>query len=308
MNYLHSPVMVNEVIEYLIDDRTRYFLDCTAGEGGHSAEILKRFPAVTVFALDRDKEILEIARNRLSIFHDRFKAFNSNFINISLKDLNLEKPSIDSALMDLGISFYHYKNSTRGFSFSSSEKLNMTLDEESIDVYEIINNYNKDQLADIFFKYGEERFSRRIAGKIVKQRETKSIETSSELASIIASAVPYKSMSKRIHPATKCFQALRIFANKELENIKTGIPNILSLLKNGGKLGVITFHSLEDRTVKEIFKDLSKSCICPPGAPVCICNKKKEIELLSKALKPSMEEIKKNAASRSAKFRVVEKI
>lgn len=300
--------MINEVIEYLVDDNTRYFLDCTTGEGGHTAEILRRFPAVTVFGLDRDSEILEIARNRLSIFPDRFKAYNINFTNISLNDLNLEKPVIDSALMDLGISFYHYKKSNRGFSFSNKENLNMTLDEESLNVYDIINNYNESQLVDIFFKYGEEKFSRRIAAKIVRHRENKPIETSDELATIIASAVPYKSMSKRIHPATKCFQALRIYSNNEIENIKKGIPNVLSLLKNGGKLGVITFHSLEDRTVKEIFRFMNKSCICPPESPICICNKKKEIELLSKALKPSDEEVKKNAASRSAKFRVVEKI
>jgi len=300
--------MINEVIDYLVDEKTRYFLDCTTGEGGHTAEILRRFPAVTVFCLDRDKEILEIARNRLSILHDRFKAFNINFTNISLNDLNLEKPVIDSALMDMGISFYHYKKSNKGFSFSNKENLNMMLDEESIDVYDIINNYNESQLADIFFKYGEEKFSRRIAGRIVKYRENKPVETSDELASIIASAVPYKVMSKKIHPATKCFQALRIYSNNEIENIKKGIPNVLSLIKNGGKLGVITFHSLEDRTVKEIFRFLNKSCICPPEAPICTCNKKKEIELLSKALKPSEEEVKKNAASRSAKLRVVEKL
>lgn len=309
MNYLHSPVLLNEVISYLVDENSSFFIDCTVGEGGHSEEILRRFNAITVYALDRDKEILEVAKSRLSIFRDRFKPFNINFKDISLKKLGLDKPIFDAALMDLGISVYHYKKSMRGFSFASEEKLDMTLDNESINVFDIVNNFTEEELLDIFYKYGEEKFSKFIIRNIINARETKKITTSKELADIIKEAIPVRFRSKNIHPATKCFQALRIFANNEIENIKKGIPNVLSLLKTGGKLGVITFHSIEDRTVKEIFKKMESSCICPKEVPVCVCGKKREVNILTKkGVQPTLEEIKNNAPSRSAKLRVVEKL
>lgn len=309
MNYLHSPVLLNEVIHWLIDEKSHFFLDCTVGEGGHSEEILRRFDAITVFGLDRDKEILEVAKSRLSIFQTRFKAFNLNFNEISFEKLDIKEPIFDAALMDLGISMYHYKKSERGFTFEKDEKLSMKLDNESYDVYDIVNNFSLEELIKIFLDYGEERFAKRIAKNITLKRKYSPITTTKQLAQIIEEAIPAKFRHRKIHPATKCFQALRIFANNELENIKTGVPKVLSFLKTGGKLGVITFHSLEDRIVKETFKYLSQDCICAPGVPVCTCGKKKEIEILTKKpVKPTLEEIKSNVSSRSAKLRVVKKL
>jgi 16S rRNA (cytosine1402-N4)-methyltransferase len=184
----------------------------------------------------------------------------------------------------------------------------MRLDGNGTSAYDIINGFSYDELKEIFFKYGEEKFSREISRVIVKKRQEKKIEYTDELATIITGAIPMKFRSRKINPATKIFQALRIVANDELENIKKGIPEVLALLKPGGKLGVITFHSVEDRTVKGIFAFLAKDCICPPKMPVCVCEKKKEINLLSKAIKPSLEEQRVNPSSRSAKLRIVEKI
>ncbi len=300
--------MVNEIIHYLIRENDKIFLDCTIGEGGHSEAILTRFSGITIYGVDRDAEILKAARNRLSIFQNRIHLLNLNFKDLELSKLKKGGDLFDSALIDLGISLYHYKNSKRGFSFSQKEKLDMRLDEESINVYDIVNTYSQENLSNIFFKYGEERFSRKIAGKIVKAREINKIEYSDQLAEIIAGAIPMKFRKKKIHPATKCFQALRIFANNELENIKIGLPAVLSLIKKGGRLGVITFHSIEDRIVKNIFSDLYKDCICPPEAPICTCGKKREIKWIAKVIKPSNEEIDENPASRSAKLRVIEKL
>ena len=300
--------MVEELTYYLIKKSDKLFLDCTLGEGGHSEEILTRFSSIIVYGLDRDAKILEIAKNRLSIFQNRIHCLNLNFKDASLSKIKKGGDLFDSALIDLGISMYHYKESKLGFSFSQKERLNMRLDEESINVYDIINTFSEKELSDIFFKYGEERFSKKIANKIVNERKKYQIEYSDQLADIIAGTIPRKFWKKNFHPATRCFQALRIFANNEFENIKTGIPNILSLIKKGGRLGVITFHSLEDRIVKNIFKDLYKDCICPKEAPICTCGKKREINWIVKMITPSLKEISKNPSSRSSKLRIVEKI
>ena len=300
--------MVKELNYYLIRTNDKLFLDCTIGEGGHSEEILTRFPSIVVYGLDRDAKILKIARNRLSIFHNRIHLIKLNFKDVSLFKIKKGGELFDSALIDLGISIYHYKESKRGFSFSRREKLDMRLDEDSINVYDIINTYSEKELSDIFFKYGEERFSRKIANKIVKDREKCQIEFSDQLAGIIADSIPRKFWKKNFHPATKCFQALRIFANDELENIKIGIPSVFSLIKKGGRLGVITFHSIEDRIVKNIFNDLYKDCICPKEAPICTCGKKREINWVARIISPSKEEIERNPSSRSSKLRIVEKI
>jgi 16S rRNA (cytosine1402-N4)-methyltransferase len=300
--------MVNEVTNYLIRKSDKLFLDCTIGEGGHSEEILTRFSSIVLYGLDRDAKILKIARNRLSIFQNRIHLLNLNFKDVSLSKINKGGELFNSALIDLGISMFHYKNSKRGFSFSQREKLDMRLDEESINVYDIVNSFSEKELSDIFFKYGEERFSRKIANKIVVDRVKYKIEYSNQLAEIIAGAIPRKFWKKNIHPATKCFQALRIYANNELENIKIGIPKVLSVIKKGGRLGVITFHSLEDRLVKNIFNELYKDCICPKEAPICTCGKKREINWILRKISPSKEEIDKNPSSRSSKLRIVEKV
>ncbi|HOV14150.1 MAG TPA: 16S rRNA (cytosine(1402)-N(4))-methyltransferase RsmH [Spirochaetota bacterium] len=305
--YVHSPVMKDEIIKSLLGEKDILFLDCTVGEGGHSEAVLNKFSNIRVIGVDRDSEILEVAKTRLSSYGTRFTPLNVNFKNLDFKkDLNEQK--IDSALIDLGISVYHYKSSMRGFSFSQREKLNMKLDNEAISVYDIINSYSYETLVKIFFEYSEERFSREIVKKIIKEREIKTIEFTDDLANIIVSAIPPKFRGGKIHPATKIFQALRIEANRELDNIKEGIPKVISLLKNGGKLGVITFHSIEDRIVKNIFKFMELDCICPPRFPKCICDKKRSVNILGKAIIANEEEIRNNPPSRSAKLRIVEKV
>lgn len=308
MNYVHSPIFVQQILEKLILGEDRFFLDCTTGEGGHSEAILNTFKDIVVHGIDRDEKILKIAGQRLSRFGNRFIGHNLNFTDVPTLHNDHNELHFDAALIDLGISVFHYKKSGRGFSFREHEPLDMRLDGTGTSVFDIVNTYPEKELVTLFFTYGEERFSRLIARKIVQSRETKDIEYTDELARIIASAVPARFKGKKTHPATKVFQALRIESNNELENIKAGIPAVLSLLKPGGRLGVITFHSIEDRIVKKLFAYMNKECICPPELPVCCCDKKREVKLLTKALKPSEQEVADNPSARSAKLRIVEKL
>ena len=317
MNIVHSPVLLTEVMTYLVGEQDKLFLDCTVGEGGHSGAVLNKRSDITIVGLDRDSQILEIAKSRLEKFGSRFIPINCNFTSLSDKILSDENLThmlqkngggFDSVLIDLGISVFHYKVSKKGFSFSSEDVLDMRLSGEGISAYDVINGFSEKELADIFFKYGEERFSRVIAKNIIVQRENKMIKIAKDLSEIIETSIPKKFQNKKIHPATKCFQALRIYVNNEFENIEKGIPVILSLLKKGGRLGVITFHSLEDRIVKRIFADYYKDCVCPPNVPRCVCGKKREIDFVVKFVSPGAEEIKDNPPSRSAKLRVVEKL
>ncbi|OHD11417.1 MAG: 16S rRNA (cytosine(1402)-N(4))-methyltransferase [Spirochaetes bacterium GWD1_27_9] len=308
MNYVHSPVLLEEIIKNLVGEQDNLFLDCTVGEGGHSEAVLTRFPQIKVVGLDRDKEILQLAKERLSVFGERFNGVNLNFRDASKLNEIIDVGLFDCALVDLGVSVYHYKKSGRGFSFLEEEKLDMRLDSSGTSVSEIINNYSFEELRDIFFKCGEEKFSREIARKIVFLREKKLIESTKDLEEVVVSAIPPKFRNTKINPATKIFQALRIVANNEFENIEIGIPQILSLLKVGGKLGVITFHSLEDRIVKHLFNFMEKECICPPKIPKCVCGKKKLVKVIGKSITPTDEEIQKNPPSRSARLRIVEKV
>lgn len=295
-------------MKFLLGEKDLLFLDCTLGEGGHSEAVLNRFPQIKVIGIDRDREILEVAKKRLFVFNERFVPLNTNFKNLqSVKEV-LGNKKVDAALIDLGISNYHYKSSLRGFTFSQREKLDMRLDDEGISVYDIVNSYSYEDLVKIFFSYSEEKFSREIAKRIVKVREKESIRYTDELAEIIVNCIPHKFRGGKIHPATKIFQALRIEANSELENIKNGIPEVLSLIRSGGKLGVITFHSIEDRIVKDIFKYMEKDCICPPKFPKCVCTKRREVKIIDKPITACDDEIKENPPSRSAKLRIVEKV
>lgn len=308
MNYVHSPVLVEEVLTYLVGESDKLFLDCTIGEGGHSEAVLNRYKDVVVYGVDRDPDILGSARNRLSSFGNRFQFINSNFSLLKKDFFEQAGGGFDSALIDLGISVYHYKKSGKGFSLYEDEVLDMRLSNEGVSARDVVNGLSEKELTDIFFKFGEEKFSRIIARKIVEERSKAEITNSKKLAEIVAGAIPKKFHNKRIHPATKVFQAIRIYVNNEFENIEKGIPAVFSLLKRGGKLGVITFHSLEDRIVKNIFQEMSKSCECPPKFPVCVCNKVQTAKILGKALTPNDDEIKNNAPSRSARMRIVEKL
>ena len=255
MEILHYPVLHEPVLEYLAlsTDEEAVMIDCTTGEGGHSNLFLSRFPRLHVIGIDRDKEIQKKAIERLSIYGERFTPVNSWFDDY-LK--SAESSSADRILFDLGISTFHYEESRRGFSFRKDERLDMRLNENAtLSAATIVNTYAEEELADLIYRYGEERYSRRIARAFVEYREKKPIETSKEAEDIIFHAVPKEYRYGRISPATRTFQALRIEVNGELDRIKPSLLEAIRVLKSGGRLAVITFHSLEDRIVKWTFKE-----------------------------------------------------
>lgn len=291
MQYVHYSVMQNEVLSFLNPgDGEALLVDCTLGEGGHSNLFLQRYPKLHVIGLDRDCRIMEKAKNRLAPYGDRFQARNIWFDEFWK---NYDGPAVDYVLFDLGISVFHYEESGRGFSFKRREKLDMRLDlDGALDAAQVVNTYDEKSLADLIFNYGEERYSRRIAAAICNYRQTKQIEYTDELADIIWDAVPNEYRHRRIHPATKTFQALRIEINGELDRIEPALEGAVKALKSGGRIAVITFHSLEDRPVKWFFK-----------------NHEGILEILTKKpLEPTQEECEANPPSRSAKLRVVEKL
>mgnify|MGYP002515405038 CR=1 FL=1 len=296
MQILHYPVMHEEVLSSLPleQDKNTILIDCTTGEGGHTSLFLSKYPNLTVIGLDRDKEIQKKAIERLKPFSNRFIPVNTWF------DTYLEEAESESAnaiLFDLGISMFHYEESMRGFSFRKDEKLDMRLDSsQSLSAKTIVNEYPEIELANVIYRYGEERYSRRIARAIVEARKDSKIESSEVLASIVFSAVPKEYRYGRIHPATRTFQALRIEVNKELDRISPALDNAIRVLKPGGRVAVITFHSLEDRIVKWFFKDEEKKS----DSRIRILTKKPIV--------PGEKECIENAPSRSAKLRVVEKV
>ena len=309
MDIVHYSVLKEEVCEYLQPSSPNQLLiDGTMGEGGHSEMFLTRFSDLNVIGLDADKDIQKIAQKRLKPFGERV-GFRHTWFNDYFKNYT-EDSAPDRILLDLGISVFHYEKSGAGFSFSKDEKLDMRLNrEEGLSAEDIVNDYNEKDLADLIYKYGEERLSRRIASAICRERSMARITSSLKLAEIIKSSVPSSYRYGRIHPATRTFQAIRIAVNSELNRLDDVIKDALNVLKIGGRLGIITFHSLEDRAVKIFFREMNKKCICPPEFPVCKCGGVQIVNLLTrKPVIPTEEEIKINPPSRSAKFRVVEKI
>lgn len=309
MKTVHTSVMLEEVLAYLAPTgEESLFLDCTLGEGGHTEAFLTRFPHLRALGLDADGDILSRARRRLSPFGDRFQGINGWFDQVLRSFPLTERP--DRILLDLGISTYHYSRSGRGFSFRADEPLDMRLSTDAGEsAAEILARREEKELARIFFEFGEERYSRRIARAVVLRRKKKPIRTARDLAGLIWNAVPEGYRRGRIHPATRSFQALRIAVNRELERLEAALPAALELLPPGGRLGVIAFHSLEDRRVKVFFREKSGGCSCPPEIPVCVCGAHKEVEILTRrAVKPGRRECEANPPSRSARFRVVEKV
>ncbi len=290
MQYVHCPVMKDEVLQYLVPKREKAIMvDCTLGEGGHSFLFLSEYPALKVIGLDRDDAIRAKAINRLSGFGDRFEAKATWFDDFWK---NYDGPKVDLVLFDLGISVFHYEESGRGFSFRKSEDLDMRLNaNEGFSAKDVVNTYAEEDLANVIYNYGEERYSRRISKAICEYRKQKTIEKTDELAEVIYNAVPGEYRHRRIHPATKTFQALRIEVNGELDRIESSLENAIRALVPGGRLAVITFHSLEDRPVKWFFKRHTD-----------------QVEILTKKpIVPTEEECRTNSPSRSAKLRVVEK-
>ncbi|MDC7228552.1 MAG: 16S rRNA (cytosine(1402)-N(4))-methyltransferase RsmH [Spirochaetales bacterium] len=310
MDIVHYSVLKEEVYSYLKPSQDdKLMIDCTLGEGGHSELFLSRCPWLNLVGLDADSKIMTVAEKRLESYGSRVRLFNQWF-NMFFKQYPLGDERPDLILFDLGISIFHYEKSGRGFSFLRDEPLDMRLAPElEISAADIVNEYPESEIADLIYQFGEERYSRRFARAIISERKTARIETTDKLAALIKSASPPDYRRGRIHPATRTFQALRIAVNGELARLDSVLANALRILKPGGRMGVITFHSLEDRMVKHFFKDMNKACICPPEQPICNCNGRKIVEILTKKpVIPTEQEISMNAPSRSSKLRVVKKI
>ena len=300
----HVPVMLNECIEGLNIKPDGTYADCTAGGGGHSEAIIKRLESGRLIAVDQDMTAIETVRNRLAPYGDKLTLVHSNF---SEAEKIFDGIGLDGVLIDLGVSSYQLDTPERGFSYMNDAPLDMRMDTgRSTSAYDIVNGYGERELADIIFKWGEERFSRQIAANIVASRP---VNTTLELAEIVKRSMPKAARDGGHHPAKRTFQAIRIEVNNELNIIEPTIKALVNCLKPGGRLAVITFHSLEDREVKNAMAELTKGCTCPKSLPVCVCGKKPLIKLVTrKPIVPSDEELEINPRSRSAKLRIAEKL
>lgn len=308
MEFHHISVLLNECINNLNIRPDGIYVDGTMGGGGHSLEIAKRLTTGRLICIDQDPNAHEAAGKRLAEYKDRITFVRDNFGNIKsiLDSLGIEK--IDGMLLDIGVSSHQLDEAERGFSYQQDAPLDMRMNpDRPFSAYDVVNGYDEDELDRVIFTYGEERWARRIAQFIVKEREAKPIETTGELVDIIKKAVPKGARKDGPHPAKRTFQAIRIEVNGELEVLQRAIDDVAARLAVGGRLCIITFHSLEDRIVKEAFRKQENPCICPPQFPVCVCGKKPLGRVITrKPILPSKEELEENPRSRSAKLRVLE--
>ena len=308
MEFHHISVLLNECIDNLNITPDGIYVDGTMGGGGHSLEIAKRLTTGRLICIDQDPNAHEAAGKRLAEYKDRITFVRDNFGNIAniLDSLGIEK--IDGMLLDIGVSSHQLDEAERGFSYQQDAPLDMRMNpDRPFSAYDVVNGYDEDELDRVIFTYGEERWARRIAQFIVKEREAKPIETTGELVDIIKKAVPKGARKDGPHPAKRTFQAIRIEVNGELEVLLRAIDDVAARLAVGGRLCIITFHSLEDRIVKEAFRKQENPCICPPQFPVCVCGKKPLGRVITrKPILPSKEELEENPRSRSAKLRVLE--
>ncbi len=308
---LHRPVMKTEVLHYLNCSEGGVFVDATVGDGGHAEEICRSLPSGgRLIGLDWDKVALERAKHRLAGFSDRVNLVRADYTR--LKEVLNEKgfPAVNGILIDLGASTLQLMDAERGFSVHQEGELDMRMNQRlEVSAKDIINQYSAEELAGIFSRYGEERWSKRIAERIVREREQQgAITDSSRLAEIVKAAIPARYRRHGGHPAKKVFQALRLAVNRELENIETVLPQAVETLEPDGRICVIAYHSLEDRLIKNFFREQATRCSCPPNKP-CICNRKASLKILTgKAVKPSEEEVAENPRSRSARLRAAERL
>ena len=303
MEFNHKSVMLNETVEALNVKPDGIYVDGTAGGAGHSSEIAKKLKEGLLIAIDRDPDAVKTTTERLAEYPA--KVVQSNFSEMKSVLDNLEIDSVDGILLDLGVSSYQLDTAERGFSYHKDAPLDMRMSKSGITAGEIVNNFNEYELADIFQRFGEEKFAMRIAKRIVSERAVNKIETTTQLAEIIANAVP-AAARRDGHPARKCFQAIRIAVNGELDALAQALDDCFELLNKDGVLAIITFHSLEDRMVKLRFKEYCTGCTCPPDFPVCVCGKTPKGRLLTrKPIEPSAAELEENPRSRSAKLRVI---
>lgn len=306
---LHSPVMAKEVTEYLDLPEGASVVDATVGLGGHSERLLRESTSVSrLIGMDVDENALAVAGRRLSDYGGKVELVNRNFIHVrnAVRAAGLE--CVDGIVADLGISSFQLEHSGKGFSFRKNEPLDMRMDGSlQFSAYDLVNEMESGELEHIFRSYGEERFAVRIANTIIKSRSKKPIQTSRELASLISSSIPKKFHPKKTHPATKVFQALRISVNNELDNLVTFIEEAVEVLSPGARLAIISFHSLEDRIVKNAFRRLDSPCVCPPDFPVCACGKIRRVRVVTgSVVTPGKEELGENPRARSSKMRVAE--
>ncbi|EEY36062.1 16S rRNA (cytosine(1402)-N(4))-methyltransferase RsmH [Pseudoleptotrichia goodfellowii] len=303
----HKPVLFDEVMENIIKKEKAIYVDCTLGGGGHTEGILKSSSDDSkVIAIDQDIEAINFAKKRLENYGNKMEIFQDNFRNIDTVVYFAGFNKVDRILMDIGVSSNQLDNIERGFSYKYEAKLDMRMNKElSVSAYDVVNKFAEKEIADIIYKYGEEPKSRKIAKNIVEYRKNKNIETTVELSDIVIKSIG-KSMKK--HPSKRTFQAIRIFVNKELEVLEEALDKAVNLLNKGGKLLVITFHSLEDRMVKEKFRKYENPCVCPPELPVCVCKKESLGKIVTKKpITAKNEELEINNRAHSAKLRIFER-
>lgn len=308
MEFKHISVLKEESIAGLNINPRGVYVDCTLGGGGHSFEIANKLTTGRLICFDKDVEAIAFAKTRLKEFADKITFINDNFANIksALKNIGVEK--VDGILADLGVSSYQLDNKDRGFSYRFDSKLDMRMDiNQKLSAYDVINNYGEKELQQILFNYGEEKNTFQIVRKIIKQRLEKPIETTFELKDIVVSSYPPKLQNKPAL-ANKVFQAIRIEVNHELDDLKV-LDDMIEILNKNGRLAIITFHPLEDRIVKNVFKHHATDCICPPHMPICMCGHKSDVKLVTKKpIIPTDNELLSNSRSASAKLRVCEKL
>ena len=322
VSFSHTSVLLQECMEGLAIKPDGIYIDGTCGGAGHSSEIAKRLTTGRLIGIDQDETAVQVATQRLAPFGDRACVVHSNFCQLGSVCRELGIAHIDGFLADLGVSSYQLDTPERGFSYMADAPLDMRMDsrpqdhdnpesrsEHFLTAYDVVNTYSEAELKRVLYEYGEERFAPRIAQRIVKAREINPIRTTGELVALIKEAIPAAAREGGHHPAKRSFQAIRIEVNRELDVIRPALEAALELLNPGGRLAVITFHSLEDRIVKQTFADMASGCTCPKSLPVCVCGKKPRVKLVTrKPILPSEEELAVNPRSRSAKLRVAEKL
>ncbi len=311
INFSHRSVLLDECIEALDIKPDGIYVDGTAGGGGHSLEIVKRLTeGGRLIAIDRDDAAIAAATARLSAYLDRVTFVRNNFSSAAEVCRELGIDGIDGILLDLGVSSYQLDTAERGFTHNTDAPLDMRMDRRSeLDAYTVVNTYTLERLKKVIWEYGEERFAPKIASAIVKRREKKPIETTGELVDVIKSAIPAAAREGGHHPAKRTFQAIRIEVNGELDAIEPAIRHAKDIMNVGGRIVIITFHSLEDRIVKQTYADMASGCTCPRDLPVCVCGRVPEVKVLTKKpILPSEKELEENPRSRSAKLRVAQKL
>ena len=307
-NDYHIPVLYYETLDNLVINPDGIYIDCTLGGGSHSEGILERLSDKgLLISIDQDTDAIEYSKKRLEKFGSKWKVFKGNFENIDTIAYMAGVDKVDGILMDIGVSSKQLDDPKRGFSYRYDVKLDMRMNtEQKISAYDVVNTYSEEQLSKIIFEYGEERHARKIAKLIVEERKSSPIEKTSDLIALIKRAYPERASK---HPAKKTFQAIRIEVNRELEVLENAMSKAVELLKVGGRLAIITFHSLEDRIVKNKFKDLATACKCPKDIPICMCGGVKKFEIITKKpIIPIDDELKNNNRAHSSKLRILERI